>query len=122
MNKIVLCLLSFIIASPVFAGQFEDALRTNNNVFLYLSSKNCGYCKKFDPIYTKLNNAYGNKCKFVKVDAGTAYGRQLAVQVGAMYVPYIVMLKSQQKMMTSVAPDCLMDYACMSKEVSTFIK
>ena len=123
MFRFILCFLSLLfLLNPVFAGSFEDALKSSDNVVLYMSSPTCGYCKKFEPIYEKLNHAYGNKCKFVKVDVTTKYGQSLASQVGVRVVPFVMLFKTKQKMMTSIAPECLLDYACISKEVGQFIK
>ena len=66
MLKRLVLILSFL-SLPVFAGTFEDAMKTNNYVFLYLYTSDCGYCKRFLPIYEKLAKTETG-VKFVKVD------------------------------------------------------
>lgn len=122
MVRIVLCLLLMITSVPAFAGSFEDALRQSDYVMLYMTSPSCSYCKKFDPIFQKLAGNYSKKCKFVKVDSTTPYGRKLSAQVGAAFVPYVLLFQTKQQMMMQVMPECLLDYACINKEINSFIK
>ena len=122
MVRILLCLLLLFSSLPAFEGHFEDSLKQSDYVMLYMSSPTCNDCKKFDPVFQKLADNYGKKCKFVKVDSKTAYGSKLVAQVGAAYVPYVLIFKPKQQIMTQVLPDCLLDYACVSKELNTFMK
>ena len=58
-------LLSMTIV-PVSAGVYEDALRTNDKVFLYLYTPDCRVCNVFNKTYDRLskeNKDFG----FVKV-------------------------------------------------------
>jgi len=102
MFKKVICFLFLFFILPVFAGEYENALKNNDNVFLYLTMPSCTYCKKFDEIYDKLVNEYGEKCKFLKIDTTTAYGRNLASRFGIKFVPYVVLVESKKDKGTKV--------------------
>lgn len=122
MFKIVLSFLLLFFTLPVFAGSFEDAMNSSDNVFLYIYTPQCSYCTKFNPNYRKLTSVYGQKCKFVKVDGTTNYGRNLAYTLRASYVPFVVLFKTKTKNAAAIPPDCLLDYSCVSKKVNSFVK
>ncbi len=122
MIKILLCFISLFLTIPVFAGQFEDAMRNNDNIFLYIYTPQCGYCKKFEPNYKKLVSAFGNKCKFVKLDGNTEYGETIAYKYKAVYVPFVLLINNKTKQTTMVPPHCLTDYSCVSQRVKSFVK
>ena len=103
------------------AEPYEEALVTGKPVFLYLHTSYCGYCKKFDPIYEKLVQSYKN-CQFVKVSAETLYGNSLMRSFKANYIPYVVLVDSKKQIMTTVQPECLLDYVCVEKELRHFMK
>ena len=83
-------------------------------------TKNCGYCKKFEPIFAKISEKYGKKCKFVKVDAETPYGNSIMKSINAYYVPYIVLMDSKAQTMKSLTPSCSIDYACVKNAIEEF--
>ncbi len=117
-----MCFLSLMIAAPVFAGEFENAMQNSSRVFLYIYTPSCGYCKKFEPNYKKLVAAYGQKCKFVKINAETEYGARIGYKYGVKYVPYVALINPKIQKGVKVTPACLLDYACVSKNVNAFIK
>ena len=122
MLKKLLILISMIsLATPVFAGEYETALREYKRFVLYMYTSNCGYCTKFNPIYSKLTSKYAGKCKFVKIDADTEYGATLMHNLEAYYVPYVVMVDSHNKTMHRITPQCLLNYACMQDAVDKFV-
>lgn len=112
----------FIFAAPAFAGALEDAINKNDNVFLYIYTPQCSYCTKFNPNYKKLNSVYGEKCKFVKIDGTTDYGRNLIYAFRASYVPFVILLKSKTKKAVVIQSDCLLNYSCVSQKVNAFIR
>lgn len=122
MKKIVLIVLSFFMSASVFAGQYEDALRTGQPVFLYAYTKQCKYCKEFNPVFEKAVQSHKNSFKFVKVDAETPYGTLLMRDLRASYVPFVIMADAKRKYMISIEPDCLIDSACLDKEMRNFLK
>ena len=121
MVRIILCFFALLFSLSAFAGQFEDASRNNKKVFLYIYTPTCGYCKKFDTNYRKLLSAYGNKCKFVKIDGSTQYGSQIAYKYQVQYVPYVVLITTKTKQGQIVPADCLMNYSCVSQKVNSFV-
>ncbi len=122
MIRFILCLLSLFFVSPVFAGAYEDAMKNYNNVFLYIYTPQCGYCKKFEPNYNKLKSAYSGKCKFVKIDATTDYGKVISYNYQVKYVPYVALLKPKAKDGIQVPPKCLLNYSCISQQLNGYFK
>lgn len=122
MKKVFLIIISLFFTIPVFAGQYEDALRSGEPVFLYMYVKNCKYCKEFNPIYEKTFNNYKGSFRFVKVDADSPYGTLLMRDLRAYYVPLVILADSKRQYMMSVLPDCLIDNACLEKELKGFLK
>lgn len=107
---------------PVKAGNFEDALQTNNVVFLYLYAPKCKYCELFNNnIYTKLEAAYSKKCKFVKVDVETPYGNMLARTYKVKYIPFTAIFNQKAKVATGIPNYCLNDYECSEKTLKSII-
>ena len=105
---------------PVFAGELENAWTKNKNVFLYLYSENCGYCKMFSPRYNKLSATYNKNYEFVKVDTDTDYGLNLLRKYNGRYIPYVLLLNKNK--VVQIQPDCLMDLACVEYEIKAFNK
>lgn len=122
MRKIVIFILSLLFMLPVFAGPYEEALNKGENVFLYMYTENCKYCKQFDPVFEKLNVQYKNRFKFVKIDADTKYGHFIMFQYQARYVPFVVMVNANKQILSPISPECLLESACVEKEMKQFIK
>ncbi len=117
-------LLTFIILcfmGQVFAGEFENAVKSNKFVFLYLYSPDCGYCQKFQPVYNKL--AKENKdFSFVKVNTYNIDGYKLMRKFKGRYVPYIILYNSEQQNAAQVSPACYMNEVCMTRALKEFTK
>ncbi len=122
MIKKIFVLFAFLLVPPVIAGQFEDAMATNENVFLYIYTPQCGYCMKFSQNYRRLISAYGQKCKFVKINGETPYGVNLATKLRANYVPFVALINSKANKGEIISSDCLLEYSCVSNKVNLFIK
>lgn len=122
MLKKFLLVLSFLGMIPVFAGEVENALAQNKNVFLYLYTPKCGYCVKFDPKYHKLAKMYDKEYTFVKVDASTPYGFNILRQYNGRFVPYVLLLDPANKTVENIPPYCLMDNACTEIALKEFKK
>lgn len=120
-RKFLLTIL-FINCLPLFAGEYEDAIKTHDKVFLYVHAQKCNYCKIFEPIYEKLMTNYNKECKFVKVDSGTNYGNNLASKFRIKFVPYVVLVKSKENRGIVINPKCLLEYECSEKILVEFLK
>ncbi len=121
MLKKFLCILSILTILPVYSASSDNILTSNEKVVLYLYTKECGYCVKFDPIYNNVSKKYGNNCKFLKIDANSKYGRDLMRGFYAVYVPYVVIIDNSKRTAKSVNPDCLLNQACMQNVIEKFI-
>ena len=58
----------------------------------------------------------------MKVSAETLYGNSLMRSFKANYIPYVVLVDSKKQIMTTVQPECLLDYVCVEKELRHFMK
>lgn len=106
----------------VFAGQYEDALRTGKPVCLYLYTKTCKYCKQFKPIFEKIAQNNKNTYRFVSIDAESPYGRLLMRDLYGAYVPYVVLSDAKRQYFVPIAPSCAIEYSCIEKEMKNFLK
>lgn len=111
-----------MLLSPVFAGVYEDALKSNDKVFLYMYTPHCGYCTRFNPVYNKLATNYRQKFEFLKINADTQYGSSIMQNMNAEYVPYVVMVDGKKRVRQQILPKCLLDYTCASYAIDKFIK
>lgn len=122
MLKKLLVLGLLVIGVPVFAGQYEDALRTGQPVCLYLHTKTCKYCKQFNPVFEKMFNNYKKTYRFVSIDADSPYGMLLMQDLRAGYVPFVALADARRQYFLPIAPSCAIEAACMTKEMNSFIK
>ena len=106
---------------PVFAGELEDALSKNKNVFLYFYTPECSYCSKFTPRYNKLSKMYDKHYTFIKLNASTHYGYSIWRKFGGKYVPYIVLINSKNNA-AQIDPNCLINTECTERVLMKFIK
>ncbi len=106
---------------PAFAGQYEDALRTGQPVLLYMYTKQCQYCKQFEPVFEKLVQNLKKEYRFVKIDAESPYGRLLMRDFRAGYVPYVILADASRQYITSVDPTCLLEYSCVHQNMKDFL-
>lgn len=117
MSKRFLLIFIFVLLGvcSVKAGELENALKNNEQVFLYMYTPNCGYCKKFNPLYNQIAEKYKSQYKFVKVDASTPYGSTIFRKYGGRYVPYVVVLNSKaaKNDVLQISPNCLLELACV---------
>ena len=122
MRKFVLLLLIMFLNMPVFAGQYEDALRTGKPVCLYMYTKTCKYCKQFKPVFEKIVQNHKNTYRFVSIDAESPYGNLLMRDLYAAYVPYVVLSDAKRHYFVPIAPSCAIEYSCIEKEMKKFLK
>ena len=120
LKKLFIFILLFA-GIPVFAGQYEDALRAGQPVMLYMFTKQCQYCKKFEPVFGKLLHNYKKDYRFVKIDAESPYGMLLMRDFRAGYVPYVVLADAKRQYITSIDPSCLLEYACIHQNMKEFL-
>ena len=120
-KKFLIIFLIFLF-TPVFAGEFEDALASKKNVVLYLYTKKCGYCVKFSPIFDKMSKMYDKHYAFVKIDANTQYGYSIFKKYHGRYVPYVIIIDSKTQRAFNVQSSCLADSACFEKALTGFNK
>ena len=111
-----------MLLTPVFAGEFEDALATKKNVALYMYTKQCRYCVKFSPIFDKMSKLYDKNYAFVKVDANTQYGYSLFSKYRGRYVPLVVLVNPKTQRTFYVQSSCLANSACFEKALTGFNK
>ena len=121
MIRLILCLFLFLSLIPAYAGTVEEAMKSQKKVFIYLYTKNCGYCIKFNPIYEKIKDKFCNKCKFIKLDAETPYGMKIMQDLQGVFVPYTIFIDNKHKKLYKLQLDCLLDYACMVNAVDVFV-
>ncbi len=122
MFKRIFVVLAILLSLPAFAGQYSDALKDNEKVFLYLHTPPCKYCVKFNPIYKNLANKYDENIKFLKINAETLEGLELMRSFKARFVPYVLLIDTKQNRYSQVSPSCLLDTSCMDYVVDKFIK
>ena len=121
MIKKLLITICLLIGVQAFAGELENALTQNKNVFLYLYTPECGYCQMFAPRYDKLSKKYDKNYKFIKLNASTAYGWKVFRHYKGHYFPDIVLINSKNKT-AHINPDCLMNDICTERVLTTYIK
>ena len=107
---------------PAYSGEYEEATRTSDKIFLYMYTKNCSYCVKFNPVYKKISEKYNGNCKFLKIDADTEYGGSLMRSLNAYYVPYVALIDNNKLTLKTIAPTCMLNYGCAMDAVDKFIK
>jgi thiol-disulfide isomerase/thioredoxin len=121
MLKKFIIILSILSIIPVYAGELEDALKQNKNIFLYMYTPECGYCNKFAPRYNKISKMYDKHYTFVKLNANTQYGYSILRRFKGRGVPYIVLINSKNKA-SAVDYYCLMQTEYTDKVLMKFIK
>gem|GEM_PF-5171780 len=81
---------------------------------LYVYSKGCGYCMRFEHNLKKLIKDYDFKCKFEKYDINNVDGMLLAMKYGISYVPYVIIVNNDTKDAWQIGPNCLINYQCVN--------
>lgn len=118
-KRSILLLILFLIL-PVFATELDNAFAKKDNVFLYLYTPSCRYCKEFTPYYDKLVKMYANQYEFVKIDASTYNGSKLLREYNGSYVPYVILLNKKANKKMVIYPNCLSEYICTENAVKSF--
>lgn len=122
MKKFAFTAFIILLSLPVFAGQYEDALRTGNPVCLYMHTKTCRYCKQVNPIFEKAMKNYHKDYNFVSIDAESPYGFLLMNDLRAGYVPFIMLADAKRQYVSPIFPTCAAEYSCFEKELKNFLK
>ena len=122
MIKKILFILLFSLTLPLFAGEYEDAIKNNDKIFLYFYSEECGYCQKFTPLFEKFSSLYNDKCTFLKIDANSRYGRDLALKFHVRFLPHVVLVDTKKEKGLVIIPNCLLQYACTNGVIKEFVK
>lgn len=121
MLKKILIIVFITICTPIFAGEYEDAIKSNDNVLLYLYAPSCNYCKIFNPNYENFVKIFQKKCKFLKINTETSYGRRLAEQFRIKFVPYVILVKNRESKGIVITPNCLIEYSCSEKILNDYL-
>ena len=122
MLKKLLLILIFSLILPVIAGEYEDALKNNEKIFLYFYTDECGYCQKFKPFFESFSKIYEEKCKFLAIDGNTNYGKNLAQNFRIRFLPYVILVDVKKENGLVINPDCLQKYSCTNDIIKEFIK
>ena len=120
MLKNIIAFVFCLFMLPACGGEFEDALKQNDNVFLYLYSSDCSACNKFMNEYNKLSKIYGKSYGFVKVDANQTYGKLLLMTFWGQYVPFVALVSEKHRTALRIEPDCMMNNVCIEKALKDF--
>jgi len=115
-------ILSLLLCMPVFAGQYEDALRTGQPVCLYIHVKDCKYCKQTNQVFERIVQHYKKSYRFVSIDAQSPYGLLLMEDLRVGFVPFVMLADARRQYVTPIFPSCSIDYACTEKEMKNFLK
>ena len=118
-KKILFILFFLLLALPISAGTYEDALKKYDNVFLYFYSSDCRTCKVFDSIYSNIQKENKN-FGYVKVNVETPYGTYLMLKFRGRYVPYIILSNSKTKKNVNISHACVMDEMCLLRAMKSF--
>ena len=121
LKKILLTLL-FSFTLSVFAGEYEDALKKSDKIFLYFYTDECRYCQKFKPIFEEISNLYREKCEILSIDGNTNYGQDLAQKFRVKFLPYVILVDVKKDKGLVINPDCLLQYACTDGIVKEFVE
>ena len=124
-KKIVFVILFFLVvllSLPLLAGPYENALKTNDKVVVYLYAQNCKYCVRFEPVYKKVSEMYDKRCKFLRVDAESKEGLKLMKLFGARYVPFVVLADSKNSEVYQIEPNCLVSFKCTNYFIDRFLR
>lgn len=119
MLKKFFTILGLVFMAPAIAAELDEAL-SKGDVFLYLYTPACGYCKSFQPLYQDFAKNYSDQYKFLKIDASTNYGNKVFKTYGGRYVPYVLLLNKNKNKVVQIAPSCLMDKACTESKLKKF--
>ena len=112
MKKFFILLTLLAVYLPVKADDFENAIKSNENVVLYLYTKDCISCQNFTPKFNQVLKKHP-EVKGVMVDANTKYGRKLIFKYKGRYIPYLVLANS--KKYTTISTYCFTDSICLER-------
>jgi thioredoxin 1 len=70
----------------------DQEIATNENVLVDFFADWCGPCKQMEPSFEKLQQAYGNKLKVIRIDVDAA--RSLADEMQVSSIPHIFFYKN----------------------------
>ncbi|MBQ4114643.1 thioredoxin family protein [bacterium] len=119
-KKFILIIFTVLLSAPVFASELEKALAAKQRVFLYLTSDRCGYCVRFNPIYNKIRQKYGNTYKFIKLDISTQEGYITGKRFDVNYVPYVLVINGENMEGQQIPTKCLLNYSCTERAINNF--
>ena len=117
---LLVCLLSVITC--IAKGQLQEVNTAEDNVFLYLYTKDCHYCTQVQPVFNKIKKKYENKVKFIKMNANLPDGFTLMTKFKATYVPFVVLISNKSRQYIEIPTQCLIEYACVDHFVDSFTK
>ena len=113
MKNLVTLLMLFCI-TPVYAGVYEDAMKGDKDVLLYLYTPYCKACNVMQPYFDDVIKSH-KELNGVKVNADTFYGMSLMRKFKGRYVPYIVFSSPRTGKSVSINYSCVMDDVCMER-------
>ncbi len=98
MNKILTLLLAplgLMAMVEVTQENYQtDVLNSKSPVVLEVYSTHCSRCKQMKPILTELEEEFGNKVKFAKINVDKEY--TISVSLGIQAVPTTILIKKGQ--------------------------
>lgn len=119
LRKILILLFLFFSAASVHAGSYENALKNNDYVFLYIYTNECGTCKSFNKVYQDIQRQ-NKDYAYVRVNANTSYGMELMYKFRGRYVPYILLTNAKTKKTVHINHSCVMSDICLLRAMKSF--
>ena len=116
---LVLFLLSLTI--PAFAGEFEKAYSSGENVLVYFYSPSCIACEKFNPYFDEISKQ-NKDIKCVKVNIDTRDGMMLMRKYHCLYIPYLILTNSKIKSTKSIGLNCAINQMCFERVLKSYNK
>ncbi len=95
-KHLLLFLLLFYTASPLFAMSYNEAQLQNKPILILFKKNSCKYCNDYEPYFNDMGNKYSYKFNFVKEECSSS-NSEIAKQLKVKSYPTVFLILHKYK-------------------------
>lgn len=120
LKKVILGLfLLLTVVSNAYAMSYQEAMKQDKPIVLYITMFGCGACRQFEPFFDAAKDKFASKFNFVKEDVNTS---EIAAKLRVNSTPSVYILEPKTRNATGIKYACISQQSCFENTLQSYGK